>query len=72
MSNNKQSSVEWLISQVEDYIGLVPVDIIEKPKAMHREEIRVLYMEGAFERNRHLDGKEFTMPTDYYNETFKE
>ena len=34
-----QTSVEWLIDQVEDFIGLIPVDIIEQAKQMHKEEI---------------------------------
>jgi len=46
------------------------MDVVEQAKAMHKEEIRVAYMDGAFEKIRHLDGKEFMMPTDYYNETF--
>jgi len=35
----KQTAVDWLISQVEDHSGLIPVDIIEKAKAMEREQI---------------------------------
>ena len=34
-----QTSVEWLIDQVEDFIGLIPVDIIQQAKQMHKEEI---------------------------------
>ncbi len=34
-----QTAVEWLVNQVEDFIGLIPVDIIEKAKAMEREQI---------------------------------
>ena len=70
----KQSSIEWL----EDKLNGVDTgvshhyfnSIIQQAKAMHKEEIRIAYMDGAFEKMRHLDGKEFMMPTDYYNETF--
>ena len=79
----KQSSIEWLNVELTsvnfDYLtGQVNNSefsernklIMEQAKAMHKEEIRVAYMDGAFEKIRHLDGKEFIMPTDYYNETF--
>jgi hypothetical protein len=44
---------------------------LTKAKEMEKEQIRIAYMEGAFEKMRHLDGKEFMMPTEYYNKTFK-
>ena len=34
----EQSPVEWLINQVEDYIGLIPTDIIEQAKEMEKEQ----------------------------------
>jgi hypothetical protein len=46
-------------------------EIIEQAKEIFEEQIRIAYMEGAFEKMRHLEGKEFMMPTEYYNETFK-
>lgn len=36
---NKETAVEWLIDQVEDYIGLIPVDIIDQAKEMQKEEL---------------------------------
>lgn len=40
MENDKQEMpVEWLISQVEDFIGLIPVDIINKAKEMQKERM---------------------------------
>jgi hypothetical protein len=40
MTNNKQEMpVDWLISQVEDFIGLIPVDIIDKAKEMQKERM---------------------------------
>jgi hypothetical protein len=35
----KQTAVEWLIDQVEDFIGLIPVNIIDQAKEMHKQEI---------------------------------
>jgi len=34
---NKQTPVEWLVDQVEDFMGLIPTDIIEQAKAMEQE-----------------------------------
>ena len=51
MSSNKQSSVEWLISQLQkskdwhrvlnevSQMSSAKVDIIEQAKAMHKEEV---------------------------------
>lgn len=64
-----KTAVEWLESLY--YPEYIPKHIFDKAKEMEKEQIRIAYMEGAFEKMRHLDGKEFTMPTDYYNETFK-
>jgi hypothetical protein len=33
--SNKQSSVDELIDQVEDFMGLIPVDIIQKARFNH-------------------------------------
>lgn len=35
---NKQTAVEWLIDQVEQFHCLLPVDMIEQAKAMEREQ----------------------------------
>jgi hypothetical protein len=34
----KQKAVEWLIDQVEDFIGLIPKDIIEQAKEMEKQQ----------------------------------
>ena len=66
-----QTSIEWLIDKVEDFIGLIPVDIIEQAKEMRKQEILDAFESGednidndgcAINKN----GAEF-----YYNETFK-
>jgi hypothetical protein len=63
----KQTAVEWLVDQVEDFIGLIPVDIIEQAKEMEKEQIieahNCGYSEGIYQSCE--SGEE------YYNETFK-
>ena len=61
--NKKVSSVEWLADQVEDYIGLIPTDIIDKAKEMHKQEILIAYDNG-WETSSYK-------PEQYYNETFE-
>jgi hypothetical protein len=36
---SKQTAVEWLIDQVEDFIGLISVDIIEQAKEMEKQQL---------------------------------
>jgi hypothetical protein len=68
-----KTAVEILADELKKNhrIDLRLYDEFNQAKEMEKEQIRIAYMEGAFEKMRHLDGKEFTMPTDYYNETFK-
>jgi len=61
----KQTAIDWLTDQVEDFIGLIPTDIIEKALAMEKEQI-INAVDGFPLENRHLDGEQ------YYNETFTE
>jgi hypothetical protein len=70
MSNNKQSSVEWLIEQYKKCFGPVIPLIMnnenEKAKAMHKEEIinavgSCGYIGGATEEEAF---------EEYYNETY--
>ena len=72
MNNDKQSSVEWLISQLQkskdwyrvlneiSQMSSARVDIIEKAKAMHKDEIMT-----ANEDLSTANGQQ------YYNETFE-
>ena len=58
MSNNKQSSVEWLISQLQkskdwhrvlneiSQMSSAKIDIIAEAKAMHKEEMIQSYSNG--------------------------
>ena len=71
MSNNKQSSVEWLTQQVIhlDWQFLTQEkkrNICEHAKAMHRTEIIESYVSGGNDRLKN------TINTNYYNETFED
>lgn len=35
---NDMTAVEYLVEQVEQFIGLIPVDVIEKAKEMERQD----------------------------------
>lgn len=65
MSNNKQSSsIDWIINQVQDNMGDIPLDIQEIAKAMHKEEHRKTYNQGLMSNFQDFYG--------YYIETFEE
>jgi len=65
MSNNKQSSVAWLIDNLYLKDSLKWQEVIEQAKAMHKEEIEKTYVKG-------YEDKDFSYfePEQYYNETF--
>lgn len=48
MSKNKQTAVEWLIDQVEDFLGLLPVDLIQQAKAMEKQQQTDNYVNGMY------------------------
>ena len=82
MSNNKQSSVEWLIEQLKEYDfsneddtyvikiqSWVLTEKHEKAKAMHKEEIENSFVE-CWKANM-PDGYECKLSAkEYYNKTF--
>ena len=67
MSNNKQTSVEWLFQQLWE----TPKDkftwysILEEAKAMEKEQIIDAYDKGEFNQGCNEDAEQ------YYKETFK-
>ncbi len=69
MSNNKQSSVEWLFQKLWD----TPKDklnwyaIAEQAKTMHKDEICKAYVFGAAYG---IDISNGLKPDKYYNQTF--
>ena len=73
MSNNKQSSVEWLISQIaEDQMIKAKslnewTKIFEQAKAMHKEE-----MEHFFKRGMFLVEGRLWKPIDKFEENYNE
>ena len=66
MSNNKQSSVEWLYNKMYEHRGNITIEEFEQSKAMHKEEIIKCYNESW-----HLRDKPYRTAEKYYNETFK-
>jgi hypothetical protein len=77
MSNNKQSSVEWLHEQLTLtwYDFNSSKDLLEQAKAMHKEEIENAYFTCYEEYT--AEGKHWEMGMNpketfkqYYNETF--
>ena len=38
----QQTAIEWLIEKVEDFIGLIPTDIIEKAKEIDKEQKKLI------------------------------
>jgi len=61
----EQTAVEWLIDQVEDFIGLIPVNIIDQAKEMHKQEI--IDAINDFSVNH---WGEFLSGEEYYQETY--
>ena len=76
MSNNKESSVEWLIIQLikKDLLMIYGksledndlIEIIKQAKAMHKEEI----IDSANKLLYHSTGPGDTAAEQYYNETY--
>ena len=67
---SKQSSIEWLIKELNDNIDFIPMskwdeirDIVQKAKAMHKEEIIESWIATDNELQR-------LVAEEYYNETF--
>lgn len=67
MSDKKQSSIDWLLSQFEEhgYDGIVLENVVEQAKAMHKEEVIDAWCDGFDEDNRATSN-----PYMYYTETF--
>ena len=71
MSNNKQSSIDWLIIEIMQHqktfygTASIPFRLIEKAKAMHKEEIEDAYFNGSADRLNDEGSFE-----EYYTNTF--
>jgi hypothetical protein len=64
----KQTAIEWLVEQVEDFIGLIPVDIIEQALAMEKEQIMDAHEKAYIDMN--LSFRSADRAEEYYNETY--
>ena len=70
----KQSSVEWLVDQLDNFLELYPsewekiIEIKEKAKAMHQKEIVDAHVNGNKEYT--IGGGYELIAEHYYNETF--
>ena len=62
MSNNKQSSIEWLEQELKKIPFVNVLEVFEQAKAMHKEEIKKSYTTGF--------GANLYQAENYYNETF--
>ena len=76
MSNNKQSSVEWLINKCAcaDLRPELWNIIKEQAKEMHKQEIVNAYTNGDNDGYRYMNNQkqEFEHGEQYYNETFED
>ena len=65
MSNNKQSSIDYLLDHLHYKDSLKWAEVIEQAKAMHKEEIKDAYYDGSKDFPIHESTCE-----QYYNETY--
>ena len=77
MSNNKQSSVEWLAEMVSK-MGYISAEILEQAKAMHKDEMANTWIKAcedilsAIENDTVASFSSEELFEQYYNETFGE
>ena len=75
MSNNKQSSVEWLVQELRKFYEepwkYDKQIIIEQAKAMHKEELEFAFKGGMSLVEGHL-WKPIDKFEEFYNKTFGE
>jgi hypothetical protein len=75
MSNNKQSSVEWVIGEIIKHqmtfygTSSMPLRIIKKAREMHKEEIMNAYKIGKYESDK-IVMSDSHYAKQYYTETF--
>ena len=69
MSNNKQSSVEWLYEKMFVNHGRITIEEFQQAKAMHKEEITNAHGSKYDYSYSQIDPKKIT-GDQYYNETF--
>ncbi len=67
----QQTSVEWLIDQIEENMGDIPMKIKEQAKEMEKEQHSRTWFDSTaqFDNSAEMTYKKDFK--DYYNETFK-
>jgi hypothetical protein len=76
MSNNKQSSVDWVIDEIIKHqmtfygTSSIPLRIIKKGKSKHKEEIERAHYDGSVIVISKPDDDMLQLSQQYYNETF--
>jgi hypothetical protein len=70
MSNNKQSSIEWLEQNLKKIPFINVIDVFEQAKAMHKEEIERAHYDGSVIVISKPDDDMLQLSQQYYNETF--
>lgn len=63
----KQTAVEWLVAQVEDFHCLLPVDMINQALAMEREQIEHAHLTGLIYP---LEMEATKQAEQYFQETY--
>lgn len=74
MSNNKQSSIDWLVEKMltQDWYTYKSLEIIEQAKAMHKDEHSNTWDKSVddYKKRGGNDMRHWVDFDDYYNETF--
>ena len=69
MSNNKQSSVEWLYNKMYEHRGNITIEEYEQAKEMRKAELELAFKGGMALVEAHLY-KPIELFDEFYNETF--
>ena len=72
-TNEKVTAVEWFANQVEDFLGLLPVDIIEKAKELEKQQHGSTWDAAiqAHDDRGHVHARSLVDFDEYYQETYK-
>ena len=64
------TAIEWLEMTYHIREKFISASDFEQAKAMEKEQMKGMYVEGGFAQMRYFDGKEFITGEQYYNETY--
>ncbi len=68
---SKTTAVQWLLEQTMYIRSTKWPDIVEKAKAMEKEQIENAFQDGKFDWSEHIEiGSESKDLAQYYNETY--